>query len=293
MYLLEPYDDALCEILEKGVSKTSKRTNQKTLSIFGMTRRYDLTKNRLPVMTRRKAWPTAVFGELLWFLSGRTDNYFLKQNNCHFWTPWVSHEFTQRNGFRDEVFGPVYGFQLRYFGGDYSDGDPDSGLSDSKYGQGGVDQLKYVMDRIREDPSCRRIMWSLWHPRDISRSRLPPCHVLYQILIDDHGDLTGIMTQRSADFPIGVPANIQFYSALTMMIAQQTGYRAKELVHETHDSHIYKNQIEAVQEYLSTPIVNSPRFHLTQAPSITEYAHKNFNLFYHEYGPLITIPVAV
>lgn len=287
MYLMKSYDDALKQILDTGVSRTSQRTKLKTLSVFGMMSRYDLSTGFFPILTRRKTWPMSVFSELLWFLSGSTSNKDLKKLGCNFWTPWVDHEWEQKNGFAEDTFGPVYGFQLRHFGGNYGNG------IDENYGKGGFDQLKSVIDRIKEDYSCRRILWTLWNPQDISKMRLPCCHMMYQVMVDDERRLTGMLYQRSADFPIGSPANIQFYSALTTMIAQQTDCIPHELVYVTADSHVYEDQIEGVEKYLESPIIDSPKLIINKAKDIFDYKLEDFVLSDFNSGPKINIPVAV
>jgi thymidylate synthase len=411
MDLMRPYDEALREILENGVYRTNKRTGIKTISVFGMMKRYRLDTDFFPILTRRKVWPKSVFSELLWFLSGSTNNKDLKELGCNFWSPWVDHEFEKKHGFAEECFGPVYGFQLRHFGGVYGNGaggfsetrdespniyymnclvdgedtaidlgiatqstmsalqrEPVKGtivatiyvgesaigtMCDSSseegfhidryvqtpddianitsasidyktgvitlnwdkepdehrlrvsyeydrdkyetgmYGRGGFDQLAWVINRIKEDPSCRRTLWTLWNPQDVDKMRLPPCHMMYQVLVDDDRNLTGILLQRSADYPVGVPANIQFYSALTTMIAQQTGCIAKEFVHMTNDSHIYEDQLDAVKEYLSLPIIDSPRLKINKAADIFSYKPSDFELTEFNPGPKLEIPVAV
>ena len=290
MYLMKPYDEALAEILEDGVSRTNKRTGIRTLSVFGMCKRYKLNKdNYFPIVTRRKMFPKSVWGELCWFISGSTNNEDLKKLGCNFWNRWVSEDFEKKHSFSPGSFGPVYGFQLRHFGGNYNKGIQDS----NGYGAGGFDQLDWVVNRVKEDPSCRRTLWTLWNPQDVSQMRLPPCHMLYQVLVDDDKNLTGILYQRSCDFPVGVPANIQFYSALTCMIAQQTGCTAHEFVHYTADSHIYADQVECIKEYLSLPELPSPKLEIKKADDIFSYTPDSFVLSEFECGPKIEIPVAV
>lgn len=285
---MQPYDNALKQILEQGVSRTSKRTNLKTLSVFGMLNRYRLDTEHFPILTRRKVWPKSVFSELVWFLSGSTSNKDLKKLGCNFWSPWVDHAWEQKLGYQDETFGPVYGFQLRHFGGDYN-----HGIHDANYGHGGFDQLAWVVNRIKEDHSCRRTLWTLWNPQDVSKMRLPPCHMMFQVLVDDDRRLTGLLYQRSCDFPIGVPANIQFYSALTIMLAQQTNCTPHEFVHVTADSHIYEDQIEGVKQYLDSPIISSPKLTINKASDIFSYEPEDFIVSDLTSGPKIDIPVAV
>lgn len=308
MNLMKPYDLALQEILENGTDRTNKRTGIKTKSIFGMCNRYRLDTDYFPILTRRKVWPKSVFAELIWFLSGSTSNEDLKKVGCNFWTPWVDHEWEKKNGFAENTFGPVYGFQLRHFGGEYGNGiggragseldyDPvPPNLSNDAcnvYGRGGFDQLAWVVNRIKEDSSCRRTLWTLWNPQDVAKMRLPPCHMLYQVLVDDERRLTGIMYQRSCDFPVGVPANIQFYSALTTMIAQQTDCTPHEFVHMTADSHIYGDQIQAVEEYLKLPETDSPKLKIRKAKDIFSYTPEDFEITDFLSGPKLEIPVAV
>lgn len=289
MYLLKPYDEALQEILDTGVACTNQRTGIKTRTVFGMVKRYDLTTEFFPIVTRRKMWPQAVFSELCWFLSGSTSNESLKKLGCNFWTPWISEEFAHKNHFEPDALGPVYGFQLRHFNGNYNKGIE----GNYGYGFGGVDQLKYVVDLIKSDPSSRRILWSLWNPAQLEYMRLPPCHMMFQILVDDDRRMTGIMYQRSCDFPVGVPANIQFYSALVVMLAQQTDCTPYEFVHMTADSHIYEDQVEAVVQYLSSPLVDSPKVTINKVADIYSYKPEDFVIEGYKPGPKIEIPVAV
>ena len=295
MYLMQPYDDALQEILEHGVKKSNQRTGVETLAIFGMLKRYRLDTEYFPILTRRKVWPMSVFSELLWYLEGSTSNERLVELGCKFWTPWVDDEWTDQHDFVPNVFGPVYGFNLRHFGGNYNKGIHDEvGQTGVRgYGFGGFDQLEYVMGRIKTDPSCRRIIWSLWNPQEINNMRLPPCHLLFQILIDDERRMTGMMYQRSCDFPIGVPANIQFYSAITIMLAQQTDCTPYEFVHVTADSHIYADQIDAVKAYLDLPVIDSPKLSIQKAADIYSYKPEDFVLADFDTGPKLDIPVAV
>lgn len=314
MYVMKPYDDALKLILEEGVSRTNKRTGIKTLSVFGILSRYRID-DHFPILTRRKVWPKSIFAELLWFISGSTNNKDLQALGANIWSPWVDAEFEKKHGYAEGSFGPVYGFQLRHFGGEYGNGiggkvgtstayveemvpmaPPYEGMTKEQiniYGQGGFDQLAWMVNRVKEDPSCRRNLFSLWNPREVSKMKLPPCHYTFQLFVDDEGRMSGELTQRSCDFPIGVPANIQFYSALICLIAQQAGYTPYEFVHNTVDSHIYADQIDAIKQYLDTPIIDSPKLKINKAADIFSYKLEDFVVEDFQSGPKIEIPVAV
>jgi len=319
-YILQPYDDALHEILEDGVRKEN-RTGVDTLAIFGMQKRYRIDEH-FPLLTKRKVWPKAIFGELLWFLSGSTNNKDLKDLGSNIWTPWLDEKFEEKHGYVSGAFGPVYGFQLRHFGGYYGNGngggaaiwnDSDGptprnwnfekqrnatrglwrdGNAQNVYGKDGFDQLEYMLKELKENPDSRRILFSLWNPKDMDKMRLPPCHFTFQLFVHG-GKLSGHLTQRSCDFPVGVPANIQFYSALTYMFAQQAGYEPYEFVHTTVDSHIYVNQIEAVEEYLSRPTPDSPRLILHKSKGMLSYELDDFEVKEYCPEPKIAIQVEV
>lgn len=308
---MQPYDDALTYILKNG-KKKSDRTGIGTLYVCGIQSRYSLVES-FPVLTRRKINPRAVFAELIWFLSGSSNNRDLVEIGAKFWTPWVSEEFEKKNGFNSGDFGPIYGHQLRHFGSNYKEvseireeirklkaledfNDYDQGeveWLEGKLESMGTDQLKYMTDRLKNNPTDRRILFSLWNPSELDKMRLPPCHYTYQVTVDDDGLMTGMLTQRSCDFPVGVPANIQFYSALTCMFAQQFGFKPYEFVHSTVDSHIYLDQISAVEEYLATPVIESPTLELNRAPDMVSYKVDDFKLLNFNQGPNIKVPVAV
>lgn len=149
-----------------------------------------------------------------------------------------------------------------------------------------------MMKLLKEDPTSRRNIISLWNPHPQHQRRLPPCHYTFQVRAID-GKLSGHLTQRSADFPVGVPFNISFYSAFLYMLAQQADLEPWELMHTTVDSHIYVNQIEGVEAYLSRPTPDSPRLEVRKASSIEEDTPADFKLTGYHPEDAIMFPVAV
>ena len=92
--------------------------------------------------------------------------------------------------------GPIYGYQWRNFGGEYNE---------SK--SIGFDQLRYMIDLIKNDPTSRRIIMSAWNRPDLDKMSLPPCHILFQIYFDGEY-IDEQMYQRSGYMFLGVPFNI-------------------------------------------------------------------------------------
>lgn len=83
---------------------------------------------------------------------------------------------------------------------------------------------------------------------DLANETLSAALTEYKIPKDQ---LSLIMYQRSADFPIGVPFNIAGYALLLHMFAHHLGMKPAEFVHHFGDAHIYVNQIEGVKELLA------------------------------------------
>lgn len=295
-YIVEPYDEAIRFILRNG-TRRKNRTGVDTISVFSVRSEYDISQY-FPLLTKRKLYPKSVFAELLWMLSGSTNNDDLVKLGCNFWTPWVdpsnpdNRAFYERTGYPVGYIGPTYGWQMRHFGGNYHQYlRRGNNLSFGEYG--GFDQIAWLVNEIKANPRSRRLLVSLWNPRDMLMSRLPCCHYAFHVDIDDNGRMSLLLNQRSCDVPVGAPANIQFYSALCYMLAQQTGYMPYRFIHHTEDSHIYVSQLSQVEEYLARPIYDSPRLLLNKATDIFSYSMNDFQILGHKHGDAIKIPVEV
>jgi thymidylate synthase len=283
MYLMNPYDSALRQILEEGESKTNKRTGQKTLSVPLITCRYDLRQG-FPIINKRYLNIRPIIAETLWFLEGSSNLNRLKELGCNYWEPWRSKEFEEKWHYQDGDLGPVYGFQLRNYNGYYYE---------DENGREGIDQLAQLLEAIREDYSDRGLIVDLWCPDMVDMGRLRPCANRFKITINDNGDMDLILGQRSCDFPVGIPANIVFYSIILLLIARHTGYNARHLYHECEDAHIYLNQVEAVEEYLEMPHYKNPTLTIRERPSIMDYRIEDFQLNDYRSGPKMKIEVCI
>jgi thymidylate synthase len=131
-----------------------------------------------------------------------------------------------------------------------------------------VDQLKQLIDGIKQDPHGRRHILSAWNPGELEAMALPPCHILAQFYVSADNRLSCQMYQRSCDMFLGVPFNIASYSLLTHMIAQVCGLQVGEFVHVLGDAHIYLNHTEQVKEQLEREPLPAPTLWLN--PEITD-----------------------
>lgn len=275
-------------IIAKG-NKRLDRTGVGTLSIFGTQMRYNLRNNTLPLLTTKRVFFRGVAEELLWFIRGSTNAKDLQQKNIHIWDGNSTREFLDSAGFTDREegdLGPVYGFQWRHFGAKYK-------TCHDNYTGEGIDQLAEVINRIKTNPTDRRIIMSAWNPVDIPQMALPPCHCLAQFFVAD-GELSCQLYQRSADMGLGVPFNIASYALLTHMIAHVTGLKAGDFVHTTGDTHVYLNHVEPLKEQLVRKPKPFPTLHFKRdVKSIDEFQFEDFDVRGYEPYPSIKMQMAV
>jgi thymidylate synthase len=254
-------------VYEHGTTKTD-RTGTGTRSVFGYQMRFDLQEG-FPMVTTKKLHLKSIVHELIWFLAGSTNIGYLKENGVSIWDEWAD-----PNG----DLGPVYGSQWRSWP------TPDGGH---------IDQIKQLVDQIKNNPDSRRLIVSAWNVADIPRMKLPPCHAFFQFYVAE-GKLSCQLYQRSADIFLGVPFNIASYALLTHMMAEQTGLQVGDFIWTGGDCHIYSNHFDQVQEQLSRSTLPLPKLVLKRKPaSVFEYRYEDIEIVGYECHPAIKAPVAV
>ncbi|HTE49996.1 MAG TPA: thymidylate synthase [Kofleriaceae bacterium] len=263
---MKPYLDLVRQILERGEQRPD-RTGTGTLSLFGISARYDLREG-FPLVTTKKILFPAVVRELLWFLRGSTNIQDGLAEHTPIWNAWADPA---------GELGPIYGHQWRSWPG--RDG-------------GGIDQIQAALDLIQRDPTSRRILVSAWNVSDLDRMALPPCHALFQFYVQ--GDrLDCQLYQRSADMALGVPFNIASYALLTHMIANQCGLVPGFFIHVLGDAHVYHNHIEGLREQLSRAPHSPPTLHLPPGKKVDEIQFEDVELRDYAHHPFIKFEVAV
>lgn len=287
---MKQYLDLLKTVMEKGSYKQN-RTGVGTYSYFGLQARYDL-KEGFPLLTTKKVNFNAILHELLWFIRGDTNIKYLVDNNVKIWNEWPFDKYQKSSEYNNETIeefiekikqdtefakkwgelGPVYGKQWRNFNG--------------------VDQLKKIIQEIKENPNSRRLIISAWNPNDIENMLLPPCHTLFQFYVRDN-KLSCQLYQRSADMFLGVPFNIASYSLLTMMVAKECNLDLGEFVHTIGDAHIYENHLEQINIQLSRTPKKLPKLIFKNSKSIFDYVFDDFELVDYYPDGIIKAPVAV
>ena len=253
---MKQYIDLLKDILKNGEERDD-RTEVGTVSVFGRQIRFNLVKGFPAVTTKKLAWKSVV-SELLWFLEGSTNEHRLaeiKNDNKSYdqltekerKTIWTLNAENQGKdlGYSNGELGPVYGHQWISW-------------------NNSIDQLQTVIDKIKNNPTDRRLLVSAWNVSDLPKMTLPPCHYCFQFYVSKD-NLSLMWNQRSVDSFLGLPFNIASYALLLCIIAKITNKIPYELIGNLGDTHIYKNHIEVVQEQIKRTPHKLPELELPDA----------------------------
>ncbi len=304
------YIELLEHLLANGNTKTD-RTGTGTKSVLGYQIRFDLSQG-FPLLTTKKVPIKAIIHELLWFLRGDSNLKYLADNNVHIWDEWPYKSYLLRNNIEvpktgseewntgikefiekiksDETFakeygnlGPIYGYQWRAWP------TPNGGH---------IDQIKNVIEQIKNTPDSRRMIVSAWNVADIdemAKAGLPPCHCLFQFYVAD-GKLSCQLYQRSCDTFLGVPFNIASYSLLIMIIAQICDLEVGEFVWTGGDVHLYSNHEEQARLQISrkNDIRELPKMKINpNKKNIEDFVIEDFELIDYNPHEAIKAPIAV
>ena len=288
------YLETLKELVDKAESKGFRdvRDGHKRCSLFGRQLRFNLEES-FPLMTHKKVFVRGAFEELMWMLRGETDNQILKDKNVHIWDLWEG----QIDPDNPTELGKIYGDLWRNFGyvaGEYVLTDR-NGRDIYEDCLDGFDQIEWVKNEIKTNPSSSRMLVSGWNPQVSTTTPkeavLPCCHVLYQFFVED-GKLSCQLYQRSGDFIIGNPINIVFYSLLTHLMAQQCDLDVGEFIIAFGDVHLYSDQLEMAKEILTRPIYDFPQIKINKAKDLYSYEWSDIEILNYVSGDKISIPVA-
>lgn len=293
------------------------RTGVGTKSIFGGQVQFNLTES-FPIVTVKKTLWLSAFIEMLWFIRGEQNTRFLKEHQVPIWDDWAD---------ADGNLGPVYGVQWRRWPGKlhkvplsdvYEACDPSSGhrmngivTAENLVGQDEhralngnpvyiyqekVDQLKQLITGIKTNPIGRRHIVTAWNPAFISEMGLPPCHRDFQCYVTNDGYLDLMMAIRSWDLGLGAPFNIAQYALLTHLLARATGLKARKLLINYGDAHVYLNHVEPLSKRLleAEPYPATAQLKvLTENTDIDGYKPSDFDVTGYMSHPFLKLPIAV
>ena len=285
---------ALLEDLLIDGSPKEDRTGTGTSSVFGRQIKHKMSEG-FPLLTTKKIAVKTMMTELKWFLKGDTNIKYLVDNGCNIWngdaykkyrnkfepapyqfTPDTMEEFLNKIKTDDEFaknwgeLGPIYGKQWRDW------------TVESGYKNQWVDQIKVLINNLKENPDSRRHIVSAWNVGELDQMTLPPCHYGFQVYTRELSDkerydywfknnyetgmeynesnipnfdddyytttpkrsISLMWNQRSVDTFLGLPFNIASYGLLLELIAVEVNMVPDELIGNLGDTHLYSNHID-------------------------------------------------
>lgn len=258
------------------------RTGVGTYNLFHSSLRFDISKE-FPLLTTKKMSIKSILGELLWFISGSTNALELEEKyGCTIWREWML-----PNG----ELNRVYGAQWRGFG--YAEIDSWDCYNDEPDIEvvGGFDQISWLIDEIKLNPTSRRLYVTSAAPQDRYIQQLDCCHNYFQVVIKN-GKLNLYFQMRSTDVFLGLPYNIASYALLAHMLALETGYEVGELVYSGVDVHLYSNHIEQAKEQLKREPKGFPTLIVNKKPFF-DYNLDDFKVIGYESHQTIKADVAI
>ena len=268
------------DILDNGCSTEGEKVRPKwpdgtsayTIKKFCVVNRYDLRKE-FPAITLRKTAVKSATDELLWIWQKKSNN--VNDLSSHIWDSWAD---------ATGSIGKAYGYQMSV---------------KHEYKEGMMDQVDRVIFDLKNNPFSRRIMTNIYVHQDLHEMNLYPCAYSMTFNVtqrkgEDKLTLNSILNQRSQDVLTANNWNVVQYAVLTHMLAQVCDMNVGEFVHVIADAHIYDRHVPLVEELITRPTYDAPKFWLN--PEIKDfYKFTKDDVKVEDYvaGPQIEIPVAI
>lgn len=281
------YLDKLYYIYNNGVDLKNPRTGEICRTVINIDLTYDCSTNKAPILTtRRLVNPYLPIAELLGYIKGVTSAAQMRELGTKSWDAnanenkaWLSNP--NRKG-KDDL-GLIYGAVAKNW--------PVVNSSST------IDLFRKVYTNLKNGIDDRGEIITFWNPGVFHLGCLRPCMYEYQFsLLGD--DLYLNSTQRSADFPLGIAADMVQVWLFLRLMAQITNKNPKLAFHRNVNAHIYGPQLEFVpiqleREPLTEPTIDINPDIKTLEDLETWVTIKDFKIEYPEAHPPIKYPFTV
>ncbi len=287
------YISLIQNILKNGVKKTD-RTGTGTISLFGQSLKIDISKT-IPLLTTKYMNWRNIIEELLWFLRGDTDVNILNSKGIKIWDGNTTREFLDKNNLQhipEKTIGASYSWQWRNFGAAYNPVYKDTSKNKCKEG---FDQINYILNLLKTEPTSRRMVLSGWNPSMLKDMALPPCHLMAIFNVVDT-KLNCHLVMRSTDVGLGLPYNLFSYSVLVYILAKKANLQPGELYYTGTDVHIYTNHIQSLENQCKETIKTQPVLILDESikhKDFSEITINDFDLFGYYSGKFLKMDMAI
>ncbi len=202
------YHKLIKKILKYGKLKED-RTGTGTISIFGIQLRFDLSEDKIPLLTTKKMYTKGILYELFWFLGyhmnfpeyekfGLTNIKWLVDNKVNIWVGDAYKNYCKHCSSNDSKYdewlrvnkdgNSVSMYTEKEFIEQIATNDFFAikwGNLGPVYGKqwidwDGINQIQNLIHDLKNNPDSRRLMVTAWNPTDLNKAVLPPCHYGFQ-----------------------------------------------------------------------------------------------------------------
>ena len=248
------YMDILIDIYNNGYEDgINDRTGKSTKRLPGKIIQVDVEKE-FPILKSKFVASKTALREILWIWQQQSNN--IHDLKAKIWNEWADINGSIGNAYGNQAKRPVV---------IYTDPVHKTPKSFRAY----KNQIDYILEYLREFPTGRWGVATLWNPAELSQMNLVPCcHTSTWNL--DGGRLNCVLDQRSGDIPYGVPFNTTQYAELMILLARDLNVKPGILTHVIADAHIYDSQMEGVEKQIANYLILCAAKTLLKADNLTE-----------------------
>lgn len=237
----------LCKKILKVGKEVENRTGVNTIKIPSYHLHFDLQKE-FPVLQSKQLYFRQAILEMLWIYQAQSNDVrWLQERNVNIWNEWEIDEDGKwraiQNVIKDgklekkeiertfdkkyaHTIGTAYGYIVNKF-----------------------NLIDNLIDKLKNNPTDRRMLMSLWQDDYLDTAVLPSCVWSSEWDVTD-GKLNAWVHQRSCDVPLGLPFNVTQYATLLCLLAKTCNLEPGTLDWSIKDAHIYVNQVEGIKEQI-------------------------------------------
>ncbi|MEM4994751.1 thymidylate synthase [Priestia sp. SB1] len=251
-----------------------------------LNKRFVFDDSEVPVLTtKRVAWKTAI-KEILWIWQLKSNDVNdLRKLNGTDKTVWNEWENKKTN-----TIGFAYGYQMgkkcrkvQVKGTEH--------LENFCYHD--FDQVDYLLYQLKNNPSSRRLITSLWNIDDLDYMNLEPCvwNTHWQV---QKGKLHLTVNARSNDFMLGNPFNILQYYILGKMLAQVSNLEFGTMTFNMDNVHAYDRHLDVLKEQIQRETYEAPKLWINpEIKNFYDFTIDDIKLIDYKHGESLNVEVAI
>lgn len=191
-----------------------------------------------------------IFGELMWYLSGRDDNAFINKYS-KMWSRLMDDGIHNNSAYGKYIFNkmPNKGFGVRYNGNE---------VIEFK------SQWEFVKEVLTKDPYSRQAVIHI-KPIQMYGTKDTVCTYFLQFFIRDN-KLDMIACMRSNDLMFGTTYDVFMFTFLQELMASELGIEVGVYKHFASNMHIYMKDIEKINDIIFEDAANRDTFKFDKIP---------------------------